>query len=105
MRAGRLRHRVAIQTQSTTLDDYGQATSGWATDNTVWAAVEPVSGAERDIGEGMVGIVTHRVVMRHISGLDPKMRLLFGARALNIESVLNIDERNERMTVFCREEV
>tara|TARA_R110000824_G_scaffold393791_2_gene593159 strand:- start:1079 stop:1408 length:330 start_codon:yes stop_codon:yes gene_type:complete len=105
LRAGRLRHRVSIQTQSTTLDGYGEATGGWATDSTVWAAVEPVSGSERDVGEGKVGIVSHRVVMRYLSTISPKMRLLFGARVLNIDSVINFDEKNERLSLFCVEEV
>ena len=105
MRAGRLRHRVSIQSQGTTLDDYGESTDSWSTDDTVWAAVEPVSGSERDIGEQMVGVVTHRVVMRYVSSLTPNKRILFGSRVLNINSVLNIDERNERLSLFCMEEV
>ena len=105
VRAGRLRHRVAIQSQSTTLDGYGESTGSWATDNTVWAAVEPVSGSERDIGEGRTGVVSHRVVMRYLSTVSPKKRLLFGSRVLNIDSVLNVDERDERMSLFCVEEV
>ena len=105
VRAGRLRHRVAIQSQSTTLDDYGEATGSWSTGDTVWAAVEPVSGSERDIGEGKAGIVSHRVVMRYNSSVSPKKRLLFGSRVLNIDSVINVDELNERMSLFCVEEV
>jgi SPP1 family predicted phage head-tail adaptor len=87
------------------LDAYGEATGSWATDNTVWAAIEPVNGSERDIGEGKTGIVSHRVVMRYTSDVSPKKRLLFGSRVLNIDSVLNVDERDERMSLFCVEEV
>lgn len=105
VRAGRLRHRVAIQSQSTTLDDYGEATGSWTTENTVWAAVEPVSGSERDIGEGKAGVVSHRVVMRYNTDVSPKNRLLFGSRVLNINSVLNHNERDERLALFCVEEV
>jgi SPP1 family predicted phage head-tail adaptor len=105
MRAGRLKHRVAIQTQSTTLDNYGEFTGSWATDNTVWASVEPVNGSELDIGEGMAGVISHRVMMRYISGVTPKTRLLFGSRVLNIESVINHEERNEYLKLMCKEEV
>ena len=105
VRAGRLRHRVAIQSQSTTLDSYGETTGSWTTDDTVWAAVEPVNGTERDIGEGVAGIVTHRVVMRYSSDVSPKKRLLFGTRVLNILSSLNPDERDAQLTLMCLEEV
>jgi hypothetical protein len=31
--------------------------------------------------------------------------LLFGVRVLNIDSVINFDEKNERLSLFCVEEV
>ena len=105
MRAGRLRHRVSIQTQSTTLDSYGEPSDSWSTDDTVWAAIEPVSGSERDIGEGLAGIVSHRVIVRYLSGLTPKSRILFGSRVLGITSILDQDEKNEYMKLMCKEEV
>ena len=105
IRAGRLKHRVGIQTQSTSLDSYGEPSDSWITDETVWAAVEPVSGAERDIGEGLAGIVSHRVVMRYTANATPKKRLLFGSRILGIVSVLNTDEGDEMLRIFCKEQV
>lgn len=105
VRAGRLKHRVSIQTQSTTLDNYGEATGSWTTDDTVWAAVEPVNGSEKDIGEGMASVVSHRVILRYFSGLTSKSRLLFGSRVLGIESIINHEERNEYMKLLCKEVV
>ena len=105
VRAGRLKHRVSIQTQSTTLDSYGEATGSWTTDDTVWAAVEPVNGSEKDIGEGMASVVSHRVILRYFSGLTSKSRLLFGSRVLGIESIINHEERNEYMKLLCKEVV
>jgi SPP1 family predicted phage head-tail adaptor len=105
MRAGALRHRVSIQSESSTLDSYGEPTSGWSTDTTVSASIDSVSGAERDIGEGLAGIVTHRIVMRYNTSVSPKKRLLFGSRVFGIVSVLNFEERNEFFTILCKEEV
>ena len=105
VRAGRLKHRVSIQTQSTTLDTYGEPSDSWSTDETVWAAIEPVSGAERDIGEGLAGSVSHRVLMRYTANATPKKRLLFGSRVLGIVSVLNHDEQDEYLRIFCKEQV
>ena len=102
--AGKLRHRVSIQSLSETLDSYGEPTSGWATDETVWASIESVSGMEVDIGEGQAGIITHRISMRYTSNATPKKRLLFGSRVFGIVSVLNHEERNEFLELSCKEE-
>ena len=102
--AGKLRHRVAIQTQATSVDTYGEPDQTWTTDETVWASIEPISGNEVDNGDGQTGIVTHRVFMRYTANATTKKRLLFGSRKFGIESVLNHEERNEYLQLRCREE-
>ena len=102
--AGNLRHRVSIQSLSGTLDSYGEPTSGWSTDETVWASIESISGNEVDIGEGQAGIITHSVSMRYTANATPKKRLLFGSRVFGIQSVLNHEERNEYLVLKCKEE-
>ena len=102
--AGKLRHRVSIQTESTAVDTYGEPTASWSTDATVWASIEPTSGNEVDIGEGQAGIITHRIFMRYTANATPKKRLLFGSRVFGIVTVLNHEERNEFMQLECREE-
>jgi len=104
MRASSLRHRVSIQAESTAVDTYGEPTSGWATDETVWAMVEPLSGNEQDIGEGQAGIITHRVMMRYTANASPKKRLLFGSKVLGIVTVINHMERDEHLVLECKEE-
>ena len=99
-----IRHRLSIQSLSGTLDSYGEPTSGWSTDETVWASIEPTSGNEVDIGEGQAGIVTHRIFMRYTANATPKKRLLFGSRVFGIVSVLNHEERNEFLELRCKEE-
>ena len=102
--AGNLRHRVAIQTESTAVDSYGEPTASWSTDETVWASIEPTSGNEVDIGEGQAGIITHRIFMRYTANATVSKRLLFGARVFGIVSVLNHEERNEFLELRCKEE-
>tara|TARA_R110000751_G_scaffold23055_4_gene64243 strand:- start:1700 stop:2026 length:327 start_codon:yes stop_codon:yes gene_type:complete len=102
--AGKLRHRVSIQTESTAVDTYGEPTASWSTDATVWASIEPTSGNEVSIGEGQAGIITHRIFMRYTANASPKKRLLFGSRIFGIVTVLNHEERNEFMQLQCKEE-
>tara|TARA_R100000655_G_scaffold71369_1_gene109739 strand:+ start:7904 stop:8224 length:321 start_codon:yes stop_codon:yes gene_type:complete len=104
MRAASLRHRVSIQTESSSVDTYGEPTHSWSTDETVWAMVEPVSGNEQSVGEGQSSIITHRVMMRYTANATPKKRLLFGSKILGIESVINDLERNEFLILQCKQE-
>jgi SPP1 family predicted phage head-tail adaptor len=105
MRAGRLRHRVSIQAPSETLDDFGEADLSWATDSTVWASIEPISGNERFSSDQVTAELTHRVFIRYLTGLTPRKRLLFGSRVFQIQSILNKDEKNEQLELLCREDV
>ena len=105
MRAGELKQRVSIQTQSTTLDGYGEPANTWTTDSTVWASVFPLSGNEQQVAEGTTGIISHRVLMRYNTDASPEKRLLYGAKILGIESVINTNEADVQLELLCREEV
>ena len=105
VRAGTLRFKVIIQSQTTSTDGYGEPSNTWASGNSVWANIEPLSGAERDVGEGLTGIVDTRITIRYDSTATPKKRLLFGSRIFGIEAVINHGERDDYMTLFCQEEV
>lgn len=77
MRAGSLRHRVAIQEPVETRDDHGGITRTWNTIATVWASVEPLSGTELYEAQQVQSRVTVRVRMRPYAGLTTKHRLLW----------------------------
>lgn len=106
MRAGWLRHRVEVLEKVAGRDSFGAEVTAWATVATVWASVEPLRGREYiEAKQGQVE-VSHRVVMRHWLDVGPEMRLrLEGGRVLEIESVINPLERNERLELMCREAV
>ena len=106
MRAGTLRHRVAIQTRSeTTSSGYGDARYTWATTTTVWGRVEPVSGDETFIGDQSQNRITHKVTLRGYSGLRAdRNRLQHDGRTLGIVSVRDLDERGITLEVMCRED-
>lgn len=103
MRAGRLRHRVEIQTLGETRDPAGDVVPAWTTDATVWAGIEPLRGRELVTAERIEGRTPIRVRMRHYPGLTSANRLLFGSRELNIDSVASIRETDREMEVMCWE--
>ena len=65
MRAGRLRHRLYLQTQSLTQDSYGGGVPVWTTVATVWGAVETLYGTEAFTADKVQGSVQVRVIIRY----------------------------------------
>lgn len=107
MQAGKLRHRLTIQTNSgTTQDASGQTTADWTEYRTVWAEIVPTAGLERWRANQMQAETTHLISIRHLDGVTTKMRGLFqGTRTFEFLSVLNVDERNIEMQIQAKERV
>lgn len=105
MRAGRLRHRVTVQTVGSTYDDYGDLSDSWATLASVWASVSPVSGTEIEIAKELSGVVTHSVKIRYRSGITAKNRILFDSRVLQIEGIKDWNQykAGRCLELFCKE--
>lgn len=103
MRAGRLRHRVAIQQKSVTRDSYGGETITWPGVITVWASVEPLRGDEFIEAQRAGARVDTRIVMRYQSGIVPEMRATEGSHTWDILSVINVEERDRELQLMCRE--
>ena len=103
MMAGQLRKRVAIQSVGSAVSDYGELTNSYTTDATVWASIDPVSGAETDIASELVGTVTHKIKMRYRAGLTANNRLTYDSRTFEIISSRNWQERGIFLEVLCRE--
>lgn len=105
MRAARLRHRVEVQRATDGIDAFGDQTPTWTSLGTFWAAVEPLNGREYFIAAGTSAESTIRVLMRAQPGkrFSPKDRVLFGDRVLDVNAVVNQDERGVELTLFCVE--
>ena len=106
MRAGHLRHRVAIQQAVESKGATGQTVRVWSTVKTVWARIEPIRGEERIAAQQTQSKQTHRVSLRHNAypALTGAHRFLFGTRIFEITSPpLNPGERNEEWLCDCRE--
>jgi SPP1 family predicted phage head-tail adaptor len=103
MQAGRLRHRVTLQSYSESLSALGEPLKTWTDLATVWADVSPERGKEAIAAMQINASVMHRVRIRYREGLTPKMRVVFGTRTLQVEAVLNVDERDRELLLVCVE--
>ena len=101
MRAGRLRHRLALQSRTEVRDAYGASTPTWATQKTVWGAIEPLSGKElfaqnQSQAEGDV-----RIIIRFYSDIDETWRITNDSIIYVIHSIQNHDERDAMLVLNC----
>lgn len=97
------RHRVTLQTLTETADGSGGFTSSWADTVSVWASITPASGYERAQGQQLEAIITHKMMMRYMAGLNTKQRIKFGDRYFSITSIINLDEANRFLQIMAAE--
>lgn len=103
MRAGSLRHKIALQTSTNTKDAGGGVIQTWATISTVWGSVAPLSGRELANAQMRNSEITHKITIRYLSTINAKGRALFGTRIFQLYEVLNPEERNIEMHIGAKE--
>jgi SPP1 family predicted phage head-tail adaptor len=103
MNPGKLRHRITIQQPSETKDEYKRPTTDWVDFATVWAAVEPLRGREYLLAQNTNTELSVRVRIRYLRGVTPGMRVKYGERFFDIQSVIDVDERHREMHLMCVE--
>lgn len=85
---GRIDAQVTIQQSGGSRDGFGLTAPTWSTFAAdLWAEILTVSGREFSQGEQTRATLTHRVRIRDLAGVAPRMRLLWGSRVLQIVAV------------------
>ena len=102
---GKLRHALKIQEPPSGTGTRGERTGDWSDVATVRGSIETLSGDEVIQAHQLAGICTHRVTIRHRSGLDITQRFKFGDKALNIVFINNVEELNRVCFVLCKQDV
>lgn len=106
--AGRMRHRVQVQSPGTSQDGYGAPVQTWTPGRTVWAAVEPLSGRELQQAQQTRADISHKVTIRYYPGLAPDGRFVLqdgSGRVFNIQSILDTTEVHRVQACQCKEVV
>lgn len=73
--------------------------SEWA----YWAEVKPATGREYEEMQKLRAETTYHVYMRYIPGITHDMFIAYKNKRLNIESVLDYDERHKLLNIVCSE--
>ena len=90
---------MTIQTATETRNSFGEPDKAWAKFADCWASIRPIQGDESFLSQRIHADVTHRIVIRYLSGITPQMRVLFGTRAFGIRSIRTVDEINHTMVL------
>jgi SPP1 family predicted phage head-tail adaptor len=105
MRGGSLRHRIVVERPVEAQAADGSIVTTWETFATAWASIEPLVGREYFAQQREQATVSHKIRMRYLPGITHKIRLVWGSRAFEIESVLNVAERNRELVLMANETV
>lgn len=92
MRSGELRHRVTIQSKTSS-----KTGDVWTDLRSQWAKIEPL-GAQKILYLSAQGAkVTHRVLFREAPAVSVGQRFTYDGRTYNIVSVQIFDDKQEAM--------
>jgi SPP1 family predicted phage head-tail adaptor len=105
MRAGPMRHRITIETPLDTQAADGSILTTWQVFATSRASIEPLIGRKYFAQQREQATVSHKIRMRYQPGITHKMRVAWGTRLFEIDSVLNVSERNREIVLMCSEAV
>ena len=99
LRSGELNRRVTLQRRDSTPDTFGEVNPVWVDVQTVWSAIQPLSGRELELAQKVASEVTHRLTIRYQPSLTDTrvvagMRALYKRRVFNILASMNEDEAN-----------
>ncbi len=109
MRAGRLRHRVRVERDTSAQDGFGAPSVSWSSLGTRWASVEDLAGRELIEARQVESRATVRVTMRYFDRMTASDRLIkigpsnTDARTLNITHVGDPVGRARMTQILCIE--
>lgn len=103
MEAGRLIHRITIQSVTQGVDAYGGVTETFSDFVTVMADIRFITGREYFMANQVNSNAEYKMNTHWYAGINNKMKVKFGTRKFDILSVYNVDEMNRELIIVCKE--
>lgn len=95
-----LNNRITVEQRTTGEDAIGQPVETWETVAELWADVRFLSGMSAIRGDADVSEVQASVRIRHRTGLNQGMRVIFDGQAYDIKAVLP-DGKRQFIDLIC----
>lgn len=105
MRAGGLRHRVAIERRTDTPTASGGTVPTWSVYRETRAQFDPLTGREYHASDQLRAETTHKITIRYVDGITESMRVrkVRDGRLFAITGVVNVQERSRMLVLLARE--
>lgn len=100
--AGRLKHHIALERPVETPDGSGGVTITWSEVASLWAAIEPVGAAMRNLAQQSSETITHRITVRFRNEIASGWRFKKATRTFRIITIHDPDETSRYQ--ICRTE-
>jgi SPP1 family predicted phage head-tail adaptor len=101
--SGALRDRVQLQRKDTTTEDEGGAATVYVPIVSLWARVTAVGARPSSDADARSVSMTHTVVIRHRTGVNPGDRFVYRGRPLEVLSAEDITGRRAFLACRCME--
>ncbi|MEQ1964399.1 phage head closure protein [Xenorhabdus khoisanae] len=102
MQAGRLRHRITLQSFTQIKLPSGQPMQEWQDVSTVWAEVKFISGRELLTAGAERAETTVRVWLRYRPDVTSAARLVFRGQVYDIQAVIP-DPKLTQLELLCKQ--
>lgn len=103
MDIGRLNKRISFLTYRETEDCMGQSIQVPQKGKTVWGTIKPLRGGEYWDAAKKEAEITHKITTRYLPGITPDEKILYKDRIFEIQSIINVDENNTMLEIYCKE--
>lgn len=103
MNPGKLNRKITIQQQSSSKSTRGSQVETWTALLATNGGIETLTGKEFKQGNAEQAEVTHKFRMRYYSTVKPNMRVLYCTRTFEIMYIINLNEQNKELHLFCKE--
>lgn len=106
MKAGDLNRRAYVHRRVDTQDaTTGEMVAAWSSIGMVWCAIEPLTGREALIDEGIRAEMDTRIRVRYsaaTAAIQPTYRLVFHDTTYNVVSVADRKAAHEEIHLMCK---
>jgi len=106
MRSGNLIHKVTFQENIGMKSATGAVGKIWADlslNPYEMVQIIPLKMEERYVSKGLKTEVSHKIRLRYRSDLNSQMKIVYGLRVFNIDSIINPFERNRELHIMATE--
>lgn len=104
LRAGDLRHRITIQSRTTSRGSKGDIPETWSDfAPNVPAAIRPLSSRELIAAANVQSSTSHEITIRYMPGITAAMRAIYNGRIFNLGPPINTEERNIELCIPATE--